>query len=116
MGKRRRGTGHRRAREAHTGKLGRRCFVCGEDIDFTLRDPDPMAPTVEHIFPRYLGGGSSRQNTSVSHKICNNGRHIEDERGSAYARTMWRRWAEYTQVAPYIPIPFGRIRRAMNEQ
>lgn len=112
MAKRRRGTRVRRAREAHLGQLGRKCFVCGGTIDFSLRDPDLMCATVEHIVPRYLGGGSSRGNTAVSHKACNNARHAQDDRGSAYVRTVWRRWAEYTQVAAYIPIPFGRIRKA----
>ena len=103
----------RRAREAHSGELGHRCFVCGGIIDFSLREPDPMSATVEHVVPRYIGGGNSRSNTSVSHKACNNARQVEEERGAAYARTAWRRWAEYAQVAAYIPIPFGRIRNAV---
>ena len=110
----RHGTARRRAKEAHSGKMGAQCFVCGEAIDFALRDPHPMAPTVEHIVPKYLGGGNAKANTSVSHSSCNNARLAFDDCGSNYARTMWRRWAEFTQVAHYIPLPFGRIRRAVS--
>lgn len=105
----RRGTQKRRAVEMKSGRLGCLCFVCGESIDLTLRDPDPMSATVEHIFPRCLGGGNAKVNCSVSHKSCNNARNLDDERSANYLRTMWRQWAQYTQVASYVRIPRIRL-------
>lgn len=47
------------------------CHICLEEVDKTLKKPDPMAPQVDHITPSALGGDDSRSNLSLCHAICN---------------------------------------------
>ena len=47
------------------------CFVCGESIDKSLKFPNPMSLTLEHVIPLALGGEHSYANCSVSHYRCN---------------------------------------------
>lgn len=47
------------------------CALCGEYVDFTLRSPDPLSPSVDHIVPRSLGGTHDPANLQLAHRICN---------------------------------------------
>jgi hypothetical protein len=47
------------------------CGLCGEPVDQTLKYPDPMSASLDHVIPISLGGEHSRANTRCSHLICN---------------------------------------------
>jgi len=48
-----------------------RCQLCGEAVEPTLRWPDPLSPSLDHIQPLVAGGEHSRANTQLAHWICN---------------------------------------------
>lgn len=50
---------------------GEWCRLCGFVVDMTVRHPDSMSPTVDHIVPRALGGSDEPENLQLAHKGCN---------------------------------------------
>jgi 5-methylcytosine-specific restriction endonuclease McrA len=47
------------------------CRLCGYVIDSTLRFPDEMAATLDHITPLALGGTHTYENVAAAHARCN---------------------------------------------
>ena len=47
------------------------CYVCGEKINQSIKYPDPMCATLEHIVALANGGTHTLDNVSVSHLKCN---------------------------------------------
>jgi 5-methylcytosine-specific restriction endonuclease McrA len=47
------------------------CALCGQPIDPTLKWPDPMSQSLEHIVPLALGGEHSKDNCTIAHLSCN---------------------------------------------
>lgn len=48
------------------------CGICGAPVDKTLKAPDPLSPTVDHIIPVAKGGHpSDLQNLQLAHRWCN---------------------------------------------
>ena len=48
------------------------CGICGKPVDFSLKFPDPMSPTVDHIIPVAKGGHPSDiDNLQLAHFYCN---------------------------------------------
>ena len=48
------------------------CGICGQPVDKTIKAPDPMSPTVDHIIPVSKGGHpSDLQNLQLAHRWCN---------------------------------------------
>ena len=47
------------------------CIICKLEIDYTLRYPHPMAPSIEHITPLSHGGKHTKENLTVTHYWCN---------------------------------------------
>lgn len=61
-------------REAHRRAIARDrppCGICGEEIDYTLRYPDPGSFVVDHIHPRAKGGEDELDNKQAAHNKCN---------------------------------------------
>ena len=56
------------------------CGICGDPIDYALRFPDPMSPSVDHIVPWRQGGAwFDLENLRAAHFRCNAGRRPESE-------------------------------------
>lgn len=48
------------------------CGICGQPVDKTLKAPDPMSATVDHIIPVSKGGHpSDLANLQLAHRWCN---------------------------------------------
>jgi len=48
------------------------CGICGNQVDMSLKQGDPMAPCVDHIVPIAKGGHpSSIENLQLAHWTCN---------------------------------------------
>lgn len=48
------------------------CGICGKPVDKSLKYPDPMSPTVDHIIPLSRGGDpSALDNLQLAHRCCN---------------------------------------------
>ena len=48
-----------------------RCQLCGGAIDPSLRWPDPMSQSVDHIVPLSKGGTHEQSNLQWTHLVCN---------------------------------------------
>lgn len=61
-------------RDRHRSAIRREkppCGICGEDIDYSLRSPDPMSFEVDHIIAIANGGTDTIENKQASHRKCN---------------------------------------------
>lgn len=48
------------------------CAICGKPVDKSLKFPDPMSPTVDHIIPvSKHGDPTDLDNLQLAHRICN---------------------------------------------
>lgn len=47
------------------------CGICGDRIDRSLRWPDPMSPSLDHIHPLSRGGAHAADNCQAAHLGCN---------------------------------------------
>jgi len=48
------------------------CGICGKPVDKSLKYPDPMSPTVDHIIPLNKNGDpTSLDNLQLAHRYCN---------------------------------------------
>jgi len=48
-----------------------KCQICGFMIDSSLRFPNPLAATLDHIVPLALGGTHTYENVGTAHAFCN---------------------------------------------
>lgn len=54
------------------------CAICGKPVDFSLKFPDPMSATCDHIIPIDKGGDpSSIDNLQLAHFCCNRAKSDE---------------------------------------
>ena len=59
------------------------CAICGKRVDFSIRYPDPMCATVDHIIPLSKGGHpSDLGNMQLAHFACNRlkGNHLTERK------------------------------------
>ena len=48
------------------------CGICGKPVDFKLKYPHPLSPTIDHIVPLAKGGHPSDiENLQLAHRCCN---------------------------------------------
>ena len=48
------------------------CAICGKPVDFNLKYPHPLSPTIDHIIPIAKGGHPSDiDNLQLAHRCCN---------------------------------------------
>ena len=48
------------------------CAICGKPVDFSLKYPHPLSPTIDHIIPIAKGGHPSDiDNLQLAHRCCN---------------------------------------------
>lgn len=47
------------------------CGICGQVVDKSIKYPDPMSPTVDHIIPCAKGGSDDLDNLQLAHRKCN---------------------------------------------
>lgn len=44
------------------------CGICGGEIDYTLKSPDPMSFEVDHVVPLARGGTDELANKQAAHR------------------------------------------------
>lgn len=80
------------------------CGICGKPVDFSLKFPDPMSPTIDHIIPVAKGGHPSDiDNLQLAHFYCNRQKSdslakvvfIEDKEVSNYDLPLSCDWTAY---------------------
>lgn len=54
------------------------CHICGREIDYTLRWPDPMCFVVDHKKPIAKGGDDTLTNKAAAHNQCNSIKRARD--------------------------------------
>lgn len=48
------------------------CGICGKPVDKSIKYPDPMSPTVDHIIPLNKNGDPvALENLQLAHRCCN---------------------------------------------
>ena len=62
------------------------CAICGGEVDFSLKYPDPYSATIDHIVPLHKGGHpSSLENLQLAHLRCNRLKSDKVQGGSGQA-------------------------------
>lgn len=65
------------------------CGICGQPIDKTLKWPDPMSPSADHVVPHSKGGSDFQ--LMPAHLGCNRKRQAKDL-GEVAVRRNSREW------------------------
>lgn len=47
------------------------CGICNAKVDFSIKAPNPLAPSVDHIRPVSKGGSDTFDNIQIAHLGCN---------------------------------------------
>ena len=50
---------------------GNTCWLCGSVVVLSVRRPDPMCPSVDHVIALSRGGLDLPENVALAHLICN---------------------------------------------
>lgn len=54
------------------------CYLCGEPINFKLKFPLPMSPSLDHVVPLSRGGTHTLENAAMAHYVCNQKKGVKD--------------------------------------
>lgn len=60
-----------RRRRAALLRPGAVCYLCGNEIDVSLKWPDPLSGTADHVVPFSQGGSNLSHNLRPAHLDCN---------------------------------------------
>ena len=61
-------------RNKHRARIARdrpACHICGKDIDYTLKSPDPWSFVLDHVKALKNGGADTLENKKAAHRECN---------------------------------------------
>lgn len=47
------------------------CAICTEPVDFSLKRPERLSPSIDHIIPVSRGGTNTPENLQLAHLTCN---------------------------------------------
>jgi hypothetical protein len=78
-----------------------------EDAELATRRYDPLAASIDHIWPRSRGGTNDDSNLQITHLRCNLLKHDQAQPPPEYAR------ARLSLTLYGTPVPFGVWRRAV---
>lgn len=53
-----------------------KCHLCGKKINKSLKWPDPMSASLDHVVPSSLGGPHYKSNVKAAHLRCNVKKHV----------------------------------------
>jgi len=69
----------RKVRKILRERDGDNCIWCSEPMLFGLPiHHHRLMPTIEHILPKWRGGGDDINNLALAHRICNQERNASD--------------------------------------
>lgn len=54
------------------------CYICGKEVDKTLKYPHPLSASVDHRIPVTHGGRNELSNLYLAHFVCNSSRGAKD--------------------------------------
>jgi 5-methylcytosine-specific restriction endonuclease McrA len=57
-------------------RYGDDCYLCGEPIDFRLKWPHPLSPSLDHVVPLARGGKHTLDNVAMTNLACNLRKHV----------------------------------------
>lgn len=69
--RRQNGYRHGWSAQALAARDGEDCRICGDPVDMSLRSPNLMSPSVDHIVSRADGGSDDPVNLQLAHLTCN---------------------------------------------
>ena len=78
-----------------------------EDVELATRRYDPLAASIDHIWPRSRGGTDDDGNLQITHLRCNLLKHDQAQPPPEYAR------ARLSLTLDGTPVPFGIWRRTV---
>ena len=70
-----RSTRHKTSTSVLAQRDGTDCGICAEPIDMSLKSPDLMRASVDHVIPYSLGGAHDESNLQLAHLHCNHVKH-----------------------------------------
>jgi len=69
------------------------CWICGQLVDKSVRWPDPMSASVDHVIPLTMGGElADPGNVRLAHMRCNSSRGNGSRRARRVELPQSRRW------------------------
>ena len=81
------------------------CALCGMPLDKSLKYPDPMSISIDHIIPVKLGGKSTIDNLQATHLICNKEKGAKmlskDGKGQLKEKTEKKKIPQYIDWSNY---------------
>tara|TARA_Y100001958_G_scaffold138805_1_gene112264 strand:+ start:735 stop:1565 length:831 start_codon:yes stop_codon:yes gene_type:complete len=84
-----------------------------EPIDRTLRYPEPLSASLDHIVPLSKGGENSAENFQASHLVCNISIGNRKTGSELRPAPIWLgvEYCSVTKASDYLGIPAGRLRK-----
>jgi 5-methylcytosine-specific restriction endonuclease McrA len=54
------------------------CYLCGKPVDFSLKPPHPLSPSIDHVIPIDKGGSPDDiDNLRLAHRTCNRAKGVK---------------------------------------